>query len=181
MFCNQCGSPLSPGVAYCTHCGKAVGAVPVAAGAATAAAAPVAGSAVGRVGRHRNILGILWLVRGCMLLLPGMILMGMAGTSRWPLSGFWMGPMSNSMPHFLGSVMGGIGVLMLVMGGLGLATGLGLLLVQSWARMLAIVVGIVELISFPLGTALGIYTLWVLLPNEAEREYNQMAQARLGR
>jgi hypothetical protein len=32
-----------------------------------------------------------------------------------------------------------------------------------------------NLINFPLGSALGIYTLWVLLPAESEREYNQHA------
>jgi len=179
MFCNQCGSPLAAGVAYCTHCGKAVGTPPVTAGAP--AAAPAAGSAVGRVVRHRNILGILWLVRGCMVLLPGLFLVSLSSGRHWPMDGTWMGPMSGSMPFFMSSMFGGLGIFLLIVAALGLVAGLGLLTVQNWGRMLAIVVGIIELISFPLGTALGIYTLWVMLPNEAEREYEQMAQARLGR
>lgn len=40
--------------------------------------------------------------------------------------------------------------------------GIGLLLKKSWARILVIIVSIVHLLAFPLGTALGIYGLWVL-------------------
>jgi hypothetical protein len=46
---------------------------------------------------------------------------------------------------------------------------------QSWARVLAIVLGIVGLLSLPLGTALGIYTLWALLGRDADAEYQQMS------
>jgi hypothetical protein len=41
--------------------------------------------------------------------------------------------------------------------------------------VLTIVLGCISLIHFPLGTALGIYTLWVLFPPEAEREYVRLA------
>lgn len=44
----------------------------------------------------------------------------------------------------------------------GLAAGIGLLLRQSWARFLAIVVAILGLINFPLGTLIGLYSAWVL-------------------
>ena len=59
----------------------------------------------------------------------------------------------------------------------GLAVGVGLLERRSWARVLAIVLGIISLIHMPFGTALGIYTLWVLMPAESEREYRRLAGA----
>jgi hypothetical protein len=43
--------------------------------------------------------------------------------------------------------------------------------------MLAIVMGCLNLIHIPFGTALGIYTLWVLLPAQSEREYRNVSQA----
>ena len=43
--------------------------------------------------------------------------------------------------------------------------------------IIAIVLGFIALLHPPLATALGIYTLWVLLPADAEREYSQMAEA----
>jgi len=47
-----------------------------------------------------------------------------------------------------------------------------------WARMLAIVLGCISLIHFPFGTALGIYTLWVLVPQGADAEYRILSSAR---
>jgi hypothetical protein len=49
----------------------------------------------------------------------------------------------------------------------GIAAGIGLLMHKSWGRVLAIVVGILNLINFPIGTIIGVYTLWVLFQNTA--------------
>ena len=43
--------------------------------------------------------------------------------------------------------------------------------------MLAILFGAISLIDIPFGTALGIYTLWVLLPAEHEEEYRALSHA----
>ena len=69
------------------------------------------------------------------------------------------------------------GSLFLAGGVLGIVTGWGLLERQSWARMLAIVLGCVSLFEMPLGTALGVYTLWVLLPAQSEQEYRRISRA----
>jgi hypothetical protein len=42
--------------------------------------------------------------------------------------------------------------------------------------MLTIIFGAFSLVDLPFGTALGIYTLWVLLPAESEQEYRTMAE-----
>ncbi len=49
----------------------------------------------------------------------------------------------------------------------GILTGIGLLKRKPWARIAAAVLGIINLMNFPLGTAVGVYTLWILLQNEA--------------
>jgi hypothetical protein len=49
----------------------------------------------------------------------------------------------------------------------GLVAGVGLLLRQGWARYLAIVVAILGLINFPLGTLIGVYSIWVLFQDDA--------------
>jgi ABC-type glycerol-3-phosphate transport system permease component len=54
-------------------------------------------------------------------------------------------------------------------------TGWGLLKVRPWGRMLALVMGFIALLHPPFGTALGIYTLYVLLPGPAGEEYDRMA------
>jgi hypothetical protein len=47
---------------------------------------------------------------------------------------------------------------------------------RPWARTMAIVVGIIALLNPILGTVLGIYTLWVLLPAAAEAEYGRITR-----
>ncbi len=44
--------------------------------------------------------------------------------------------------------------------------GYGLFKHAEWARILAIVLACLDLIAFPIGTALGIYGLWVLFNDE---------------
>ncbi len=61
----------------------------------------------------------------------------------------------------------GVAGLLGVLGIPGVIAGLGLLARKSWARLLAIVVAILGLLNFPLGTLIGLYTLWVLLQEAA--------------
>ena len=51
----------------------------------------------------------------------------------------------------------------------GLVTGFGLLSFKPWARILGIVLSILNILNVPFGTLLGIYGLWVLLNRETER------------
>jgi hypothetical protein len=52
-----------------------------------------------------------------------------------------------------------------------LIAGWGLLKRMPWARILTIVLGVISLIRFPFGTALGVYTLWVLLSKEGASQF----------
>ncbi len=49
----------------------------------------------------------------------------------------------------------------------GLLAGFGVLKRKTWGRVLALIVGILNLLNFPIGTAIGIYTIWVLMQDEA--------------
>ena len=48
---------------------------------------------------------------------------------------------------------------------------------RPWARVLDIIRGCFTVVDMPFGTALGVYTLWVLLPAKSEEEYRQIAKA----
>jgi len=56
----------------------------------------------------------------------------------------------------------------------GIIAGIGLLKLYPWARMLALVLGFVQLLNIPFGTVLGIYTLWVLMKDETVALFNQV-------
>lgn len=67
----------------------------------------------------------------------------------------------------LGMVGTFIGLLMAALAIPGMIAGWGLLKRKNWGRVLGIVVGVFSLMNFPLGTAIGVYTLYVLLQEEA--------------
>ena len=51
----------------------------------------------------------------------------------------------------------------------GIIVGIGLLKFRPWARILGIILSILMLVHFPLGTVVSIYGLWVLLTGETEK------------
>jgi hypothetical protein len=54
--------------------------------------------------------------------------------------------------------------------------GLGLLKFRKWARILILIVSIIGLIQFPLGTAFGIYSIWVLFHKETIGLFEQQSR-----
>jgi hypothetical protein len=115
------------------------------------------------------MLGIFWLAYSAMQLMGSWFLASVFPRffQTW---GWW--------PHlsfFPGGLLRTVGWLLMARGLLGVIAGWGLLDRQPWARILAIVLAFVTLIHLVVGTVLAIYTLWVLLPGESEREYRQMA------
>ncbi|MFW5775494.1 MAG: hypothetical protein ACOCW2_04315 [Chitinivibrionales bacterium] len=45
----------------------------------------------------------------------------------------------------------------------GILVGVGLLKRRGWAKVVALVLGIINIFNVPVGTILGVYTLWVVL------------------
>ncbi|MBZ5633471.1 MAG: hypothetical protein LAO55_10130 [Acidobacteriia bacterium] len=121
----------------------------------------------GRIAGHVRLLGILWLAISALRLIPGLFLVAFGATR-----GFGSG-----MPLFVHDLLPAIGMVFLFCAGIGIAAGCGLLTRQPWARMLGIIFGALSLVDIPFGTAIGIYTLWVLLPAESEQEYRTLSQA----
>jgi hypothetical protein len=154
MFCDRCGTRLAESQRFCPSCGKSAG-MPLT-------------PTPGRIAGHIRLLGIFWLASSAIHLIPGMFLMTFFGHH-----GMLLGP---DVPLFLPGMMRMIGVFLIGGAVLGLMAGWGLLERQPWARTLAIVLGCFHLINMPFGTALGIYTLWVLLPSASEEEYRRMAR-----
>lgn len=69
----------------------------------------------------------------------------------------------------LGAVIGMFVSMFLVITALpGLIGGMGLLNEQNWARIVLIIVALLNLCNFPLGTILSIYTFWVLFNRDVE-------------
>jgi len=54
----------------------------------------------------------------------------------------------------------------------GIIGGLGLLNRKEWARVLVLIVSALHLINFPIGTAVGAYSIWVLVQQETIKLFN---------
>jgi hypothetical protein len=167
MFCDGCGAKVDTGQRFCPTCGRTLTAL----GATPSGAAPAFYPPPPRVAANIKLLGILWLVYSGLHLIPilGLIAIVAGATAG---AGNIFGP---DVPAFVPLMLEGIGVALCAALAVGLLAGWGLLHWKNWGRLLAIVLAIFSLISFPFGTALGIYTLWVLMPAESEREYQQHA------
>jgi hypothetical protein len=161
MFCQNCGTQIQPGQQFCSKC-----------------AMPLVGYAPPqkwRLQRHIHLLGILWIAYSALHLLGGLVLMIVANT----IFGH-MGRFETGAPAFLQPLLSAIGILVLIKGILGIAAGWGLMQHLDWARVLAIVLAFISLFNPPFGTALGIYTLWILLSRGADAEYRALAQGASG-
>ena len=71
----------------------------------------------------------------------------------------------------LGMVGTFVGSLLVLLGVPGIVAGIGLLAHMAWARYLAIVLAVLNLLNAPVGTVIGIYTLWVLMQENAPHHF----------
>lgn len=78
-------------------------------------------------------------------------------------------------PEFMAGLVPMVIVGTIVTVALSLATGYSLLTRRPWGRVLGIVAAILALFKFPIGTALGIFTLYVLAPSQSGAEYDAIA------
>ncbi len=158
MYCVRCGAQMEESQRFCPACGTPVS------GPTTTLMPP----AHGRLAGHIRLLGIFWIAISAVRLIPGLVL-----TTIFGHGGF----LPPEVPFFVHGLLRGIGTLLVIGALLGLAAGVGLLQRLPWARVLAIVLAFINLMDIPLGTAIGIYTLWVLLPAQSEEEYKQMTRS----
>ena len=54
--------------------------------------------------------------------------------------------------------------------------GIGILRRHNWARYLVMVLSVLDIFNFPIGTAFGIYCIWVLAKEETARLFAQPAR-----
>ena len=67
-----------------------------------------------------------------------------------------------------------VGAILFFVSFCGIFLGYALMRHQPWARIPAIILGVISLFHPPFGTALGIYTLWVLLSDDGT-QYQRLA------
>ena len=168
MFCSGCGQPIGAGQTVCAACGRPLApAIPM--------PPPVPGFEfdVERYAAKVRTLGILWIVYAGLSLAMGFAGLQFAkhfmdgGMGSW-MQGqnvpVWVFPAAIHMAWIFLSLRA---VLCAV-------AGWGLLEHREWGRILAIIVAVLTLIKFPIGTAIGIATLVILLGYRNTTLYQQL-------
>jgi hypothetical protein len=72
-------------------------------------------------------------------------------------------PIAQNVLSFIGNT---IGIILLFISTIGVIGGIGLFSYRSWARILVMIVSALNCLNVPVGTAKGIYSLWVLMQPE---------------
>ena len=159
MFCTFCGSPVAAEQTVCPNCGRST------TGAHAASAART------RVAAHIHLLAILWFVLGAFWLVPTVIFGLLAVFITAPL----LTEQADKIALILApGIMVVFCVVFLASAVLRFVSGWGLLKMRPWGRTFALAMSFFALIQPPFDTALGVYTLFVLLPDAAGDEYRQM-------
>ncbi len=154
MFCNHCGTKLDPASNFCRACGKSlIGPTP---------APPVSDNT--RYHRRLHLLAMFWVVVGVLTLIPSVVAMGIG--RGFDVAWHNHGPFFPFSPF---AFMLGGGFVILGLGAI--FVGYGLMHYQPWARMAAIILGIMFIFHPPFGTALGVFTLIVLLSHSGSEHY----------
>lgn len=148
MQCTRCSQAIPPDARFCTVCGTPT---------------YLQQSTCDRVRTHLQPLGILWLLYAGLRAMKGVVGLsflhhffgdhGYTFFPIWPFAGVTL-------------AIGVIGALL---------TGYALITRQPWGRVLAMVFGIFALLHPVVGTALGIYTLWVLAPGASAQSYERLS------
>lgn len=128
---------------------------------------------------HVKVLAVLYIVMSGIGLLFALLIFFALGTAA-SIVGMSASPddAAIAMP-ILGITGTALSAFLLLLSLPGLVTGWGLLKLRPWARILGIVLAVISLINFPIGTAVGVYGLWVLLTKETERLFEPTPPAPL--
>jgi hypothetical protein len=109
---------------------------------------------------HIQIVAWLYIATGILGILLALLVAGIIAGGGW-ISG------DDTAIHVTTIVSIFVGGLVVLVSVPGIVAGIGLLSFKSWARVLTIILSVLNLPGFPIGTLLGIYSLWALLDSES--------------
>jgi hypothetical protein len=121
---------------------------------------------------HNRLLGIFYTVIG------GIIALCALGLIAMP---FLFGPTHGvSDEVYRNNILFFVifGTIVMVLGLLALSVGVGVLQQRGWARIGSIVTGILFLVNFPIGMALGVYTLIFMFSDKGKQLYSNSPSPR---
>ena len=132
--------------------------------------------------KHISLVGILNIVYESLSILGAFVLFVIAISFRYFfqfISRYSHHGMDEIPPEIIDIVpfiLTVIGIFLLIFSIIGLIAAIGVLKKKEWGRITMLVMSFFNLIRIPLGTILGVYTIWALLNDETIRLFNPIAQ-----
>lgn len=124
---------------------------------------------------HVRVLAWLNIAMGGFGLLLALLVYLVAGGIHGVLA--WAGAAS-VLPEFIIEIIATVAIGVLLILSLPLMIGgWGLLNFRPWARIVMLIISVLNLLNAPFGLVVGIYGLWVLLKPETEGLFREQAQA----
>ena len=120
---------------------------------------------------HKRILGILYIISGAfqMILVFGL---SMFISTILAFAATEIDPGKEVIFDFIARIFQFLPAVIIIFFSIpAIIAGIGLLYKQSWALVLVLILGCFKLFSFPIGTALGVYTIWIYV------EHNKQSKA----
>lgn len=110
---------------------------------------------------HKKILGILYIVSGILQMLT-LVIVSLFLTSFLPFIASEVEAEATWILELVGALVPAIIWCVIILFSIpSIIGGVAMLQGKSWALTLLLVMGCFKLFSFPIGTALGVYTIWV--------------------
>jgi len=125
---------------------------------------------------HVNILAWIYIGSGILTGVVGFVML-FASRLITTLPIPWPPEMPPSVVPFIGSIVVFAGLATIALAGGIAAAGVGLLQYRNWGRILATIMAVFLIFKFPVGTAIAVYTFWVLFSQEGATHYKARSAA----
>ena len=116
-----------------------------------------------------DLVGTLFIIWGAVTTLVGLSTLALAVGALAIITSPNRGGGSQFAAGLTVAAFTAVAVMAMAWGGAHIVVGVPLRRRRPWARLLALMLGAVDLLLLPYGTALGCYALWVLLHEEGKR------------
>jgi hypothetical protein len=132
--------------------------------------------------RHVDLLAVLFRIWGALALVAGLAILILAAGALAVITSAQRAALG---PDFAAGLTAGMffvfAACALAWGGIHVTTGMALRRHRHWARLAGLALAVLNLFFLPFGTAIAVYTFWVLISDETRQLFGAGDAATVGR
>jgi len=134
--------------------------------------------------KHVTLVGVLNIVYRAVALIGAFVLVAVAAWFGGPIEALIRSgsvrpdEVPREVLDIIPILLSLIAAFIILVSAVGIIGGMGVLKKKRWARIVLLVVSFFNLLRIPLGTALGVYSLWVLMNDETIRLFDEASGIR---